>query len=83
MVFLHCKYLKIFFCHLFLIGWQSRLIFTIFNNCSIVEDNQLCRMGAIVAWTLNVETNPLNLLCASINLEEVENLENIFWLRSN
>ena len=34
-------------------------------------------MGAIVAWTLNVETNPLNLLSPNINVDEVESLENI------
>ena len=34
-------------------------------------------MGAVVAWTLNVETNPLKLLCPDINWDEVENLKNI------
>ena len=36
-------------------------------------------MGAIVAWTLNVETNPLNLLCTNINWDEVENLKDILF----
>ena len=36
-------------------------------------------MGAIVAWTLNVETNPLNLLCTNINWDEVESLKNILF----
>ena len=36
-------------------------------------------MGAVVAWTLNVETNPLNLICPNINGDEVENLKNILF----
>ena len=32
-------------------------------------------MGAVVAWTLNVETHPLKLLCPDINWDEVESLK--------
>ena len=38
-------------------------------------------MGAKVAWTLNVETDSLNLLYPNIDVDEVESLEYIFWAK--
>ena len=44
-------------------------------DCSVVEHDQFQRMIAVVARTLQVETNTLNLLSIQVNREEVEYLK--------
>ena len=47
-------------------------------DCSIIEHDHFQGMSAVVAGTLQVETNTLNLLGTQVDMEVVEYLKYIF-----